>query len=250
MPKIADLFDELLQRGGTDLHIAVGYPPLGRVRGGLVPIGDKPLDAEEVTALLVEPLNPPQRERFVERQQLQLAYAHGDKARFRASYFVKSSGIAATFKLIPVRAPVLADLAAPDALRKLAERRSGLVFVTGPSGSGKSTVVAAMVDHLNRTRACHVVTLEDPIEIVFSPALAQVTQRSIGDHAPSLAAAMRNVLREDADVLVVGELETSATLGLALDLAHAGVLVIAVARTNGAIATLQRAVDTFPADQR
>src|SRR5262249_26972225 len=153
------------------------------------------------------------------------AYAYGKKARFRANYFHKRSGLGAVFRVIPTAIQSLADLGCPDSVKKLSERRNGLVLVTGPTGSGKSTQLAAMIHHINESRACHVLTIEAPIEFVHTPIKAHVTHREIGRDADSFATAIRNAGREDADVLLIGELRTNETMKLALELASIGVLV-------------------------
>ena len=250
MPAIDALFDELLARKGSDLHLAVGHPPLVRTRGELVAIRSTDVDAAEMARLLFEIVTPEQRARIVEELDLDFAWAHGDKARFRANYFHKTTGLAAVFRTIPSRVLGLEELRCPDAIRRLAERRAGLVLVTGPTGSGKSTTLAAMIDHINKTRACHVLTIEDPVEFVHQPVKAQITHREVGPDAGSFAAAIRSAGREDADVILVGELRTNETMKLALQLASFGVLVFGTVHTNSAAATIDRILNAFPADEQ
>jgi twitching motility protein PilT len=248
--RIDALFDVLLQRGGSDLHLGIGYPPMIRARGELVAIREEPLTAREMDALLFEIISPVQEKQIRGELDLDFAYAYGDKARFRANYFHKTTGLAAVFRTIPSKVLSLSDLGCSDAIRKLAERRAGLVLVTGPTGSGKSTTLAAMIDHVNRTRACHVLTIEDPIEFVHTPDKAQITHREVGPHASSFAAAIRAAGREDADVILVGELRTNETMKLALQLASFGILVYGTVHTNGAAATIDRILNAFPADEQ
>jgi len=250
MPRIDRLFDELLARKGSDLHFGVGYPPLVRVHGELTSLRSEPATAEEVSALLFEILTDEQRAQITSELDLDFAYGYGAKARFRANYFHRASGLAAVFRTIPTKVLTLADLGAPEAVRRLAELRAGLVLVTGPTGSGKSTTLAAMIDHINRTRSCHVLTVEDPIEFVHEPIRAQVTHREIGPHASSFAAAMRSAGREDPDVILIGELRGNETMKLALQLASFGVLVFATVHTNSAGATIDRIINAFPADEQ
>ncbi|HVY47265.1 MAG TPA: PilT/PilU family type 4a pilus ATPase [Minicystis sp.] len=250
MPRLDPLFDALLARKGSDLHLGVGYPPLARARGELVPLRDEPLTAAEMEALLLEILSPVERRRFSDELDLDFAWQFGDKARFRANYFHKTTGPAAVFRTIPTEVKTLAELGCPDALRRLAERRTGLVLVTGPTGSGKSTTLAAMIDHINKTRPCHILTIEDPVEFVHRPQMAQVTHREIGPDAPSFAVAIRNAGREDADVILVGELRTNETMKLALQLASFGVLVFGTVHTNSAPATIDRILNAFPAEEQ
>ncbi len=165
MPTIDLFFDALLQAGGSDLHLGIGYPPLMRLRGELVEMRAEALTTNEVETLLFEIVTPPQKETITKTLDLDFAYAYGDRARFRANYFYKTTGLGAVFRTIPAKVLTLDDLKCPPVLRKLADRRSpGLLLVTGPTGSGKSTTLAAIIDHINETRACHVVTIEDPVE--------------------------------------------------------------------------------------
>ncbi len=250
MAKIDTLFDELLSRKGSDLHLGVGYPPIGRVRGQLVPLREGDLTTKEMAALILEILDDDQRKKFAGELDLDFAHPYGKKARFRANYFHKVTGMAAVFRTIPTDIPSLADLGCPDAVKNLAERRAGLVLVTGPTGSGKSTTLAGMIRHINETRACHILTIEDPVEFVHTPRKAHVTHREVGPHAKSFAAAIRSAGREDPNVVLVGELRTNETMKLALQLASFGVLVFATVHTNSAPATIDRMVNAFPFDEQ
>ena len=250
MARIDVLFDALISAGGSDLHLGVGYPPMMRLRGDLVAMNPGPIDAVEMDALLSEIVTDEQRKTITETYDLDFAYAHGDKARFRANYFYKVTGLAAVFRTIPTRVLTLDELGCPPAIRKLADRRAGLVLVTGPTGSGKSTTLAAMIDHINKSRACHVLTIEDPVEFVHVPQKAQITHREVGQHASSYAHAIRSAGREDPDVILIGELRTNETMKLALQLASFGILVFATVHTNSAAATIDRIVNAFPADEQ
>ena len=248
--RIDRLFDELLGRKGSDLHLGIGYPPLIRARGELVPLRDELLDAEEMEGLLFDIITPVQKKQITEGLDLDFAYAYGDKARFRANYFFKTTGLGAVFRTIPTKILTLADLGCNDAIKKLAERRSGLVLVTGPTGSGKSTTLAAMINHINLTRACHVLTIEDPVEFVHQPQRSQITHREVGPHASSFATAIRSAGREDPNVILIGELRNNETMKLALQLASFGILVFATVHTNSAPATIDRIINAFPADEQ
>jgi twitching motility protein PilT len=248
--QIDALFDELLARKGSDLHLGIGYPPLMRVRGELETLRDGAVDANEMEDLLYEIIGPGEKEKIKNELDLDFAYAHGDKARFRANYFYKMTGLAAVFRTIPSKVLTLDDLGCPEVIRRVAERRAGLVLVTGPTGSGKSTTLAAMIDHINRSRACHILTIEDPVEFVHQPIRAQVTHREVGPDAGSFAAAIRSAGREDADVILIGELRTNETMKLALQIASFGVLVFGTVHTNSAPATLDRILNAFPADEQ
>ena len=250
MAKIDALLDELLARRGSDLHLGIGYPPLLRARGELVPLRDAPLDAAEMEALLFEIVTPHEREKITTELDLDFAYAYADKARFRANYFHKTTGLAAVFRTIPAKVLLLDDLGCPEVIRRMSERRAGLLLVTGPTGSGKSTTLAAMIDRINRTRACHILTIEDPVEFVHPPLKAQVTHREVGPDASSFAAAIRSAGREDADVILIGELRNNETMKLALQLASFGVLVFGTVHTNSAAATIDRILNAFPSDEQ
>jgi twitching motility protein PilT len=203
-----------------------------------------------MTSLLFEILDTEEQARITGELDLDFAYGYGDKARFRANYFYKTTGLAAVFRTIPSRVLALDDLGCPEVVRKISERRSGLILVTGPTGSGKSTTLAAMLDHINRSRACHILTIEDPVEFVHQPARAQVTHREVGQDAGSFASAIRSAGREDADVILIGELRTNETMKLALQMASSGTLVFGTVHTNSAPATIERIVNAFPADDQ
>jgi twitching motility protein PilT len=250
MARIDTLFDALIAAGGSDLHLGVGYPPLMRLRGELVAMRPQAVEPPEMESLLFEITNPDQTRTITETYDLDFAYAFGQKARFRANYFYKVTGLAAVFRTIPARVLTLDELGCPPSIRKLSDRRSGLVLVTGPTGSGKSTTLAAMIDHINKSRACHVLTIEDPVEFVHVPQKAQITHREIGAHASTYAHAIRSAGREDPDVILIGELRTNETMKLALQLASFGILVFATVHTNSAAATIDRIVNAFPADEQ
>jgi twitching motility protein PilT len=208
------------------------------------------MEQAEMESLLFEIVSPAQKQTIVETLDLDFAYAYEDKARFRANYFYKTTGLGAVFRTIPTKVLTLDDLKCPPSIRKLSDRRSGLVLVTGPTGSGKSTTLAAMIDHINRTRACHVLTIEDPVEFVHVPNKAQITHREIGPHASTYAHAIRSAGREDPNVILIGELRTNETMKLALQLASFGILVFATIHTNRAPATIDRIVNAFPAEEQ
>jgi len=250
MAQIDGLFERLLQAKGSDLHLAVGHPPMARVRGELVPLGQDRLSDDEMRVLLFEITSDQQRHQIENDWDLDFAYQFGSQARFRANYFYKQTGLAAVFRTIPSKVLTLADLKTPDVVRRLAERRSGLILVTGPTGSGKSTTLAGMIDHINRSRACHILTVEDPIEFVHQPHKAQITHREVGPHAVSFASAIRSAGRENPDVILIGELRTNETMKLALQLASYGVQVFGTVHTNSAPATIERIVNAFPNDEQ
>lgn len=250
MAAIDALFDQLLSRGGSDLHLSIGYPPTIRNRGLLEPLRDAPVERAEMDRLLHELLDERRSREFERERDLDFAYAYGDRARFRANYLWKTTGPGAVFRTIPSKIPTAQDLGLTDAIVRLAERRAGLVLVTGPTGSGKSTTLAALISHINHTRAGHILTIEDPVEFVHEPVKCQVIHREVGVDTPTFADAIRSAGRENADVILVGELRGQETMRLALQLASFGVLVFATVHTNSAAATIDRFVNAFPASQQ
>lgn len=250
MSAIGPLFDRLLDKGASDLHLSPGYPPMLRLRGQLVADGDRPLSSADIEAMLMPLLTDAQRAQFVTTGDLDFAHAHDARARFRANYLRKLTGVGAVFRAIPTTIKGLDELGVPAGIRKLAELRAGLVLVTGPTGSGKSTTLAAMIDHINRTRTSHILTIEDPVEFVHTPRKCFVTHKEVGEHVPSFLEAIRSAGRENADVILVGELRGAETMKAALQLASFGILIFATVHTNSAAATIDRYVNAFPAEQQ
>jgi twitching motility protein PilT len=247
---MAMLFDRLLERGGSDLHLSANYPVMFRIGGELVGDGERVLSANDIATLLDSLLTAEQRAQYARTGDLDFAHAHGTRARFRANYLRKTTGPGAVFRAIPSRIRTLDELNVPAGIRRLSELRAGLVLVTGPTGSGKSTTLAAMIDHINRTRSGHVLTIEDPVEFVHVPQRCLITHKEVGDHVPSFLEAIRSAGRENADVILVGELRGAETMKAALQLASFGVLIFATVHTNSAAATIDRFVNAFPAEQQ
>ncbi len=250
MPAIHALFDALLEHKGSDLHLSVGYPPMLRVRGDLEPCRKQPLERKTIESLMFEIVDHTRLEQFKDTGDLDFAYSYEEKARFRANYLKKITGPGAVFRTIPTTILSAADLGLAPVMLSLCERRSGLILVTGPTGSGKSTTLAALLSHINHNRDGHILTIEDPVEFVHKPARCQITHREVGIDTPSFQDAIRSAIREDADVILVGELRGPDTMRLALQLASFGVLVFATVHTNSATATIDRFVNAFPAAQQ
>ena len=248
-PALYPLFDAMMAEGASDLHLAAGHPPLLRLRGELEPVpGSGALAADALHAMLTELLDEGQRQTFAREGDLDFALAYGDKARFRGNLMAKAGGAGGVFRIIPSKVRTVAELNLPAAVAKLAQAQSGLVLVTGPTGSGKSTTLAALIDAINKERAGHILTVEDPVEFMHRPQRCQVTHREVGRDTPSFADAMRCASREDANVILVGELRDATTMRLALQAATSGILVFATVHTNSAPATIERIVNAFAAD--
>jgi twitching motility protein PilT len=246
----ADLLRFAIERGASDLHLSAGEPPMVRLQGDLVRIDHPPLLADETHRLIFEVMNDGQRRHFQEHLEVDFAYELGNDARFRVNAFMHARGEGAVFRQIPEKIPRLEDLGLPPILRTLAQAEKGLVLVTGPTGSGKSTTLAAMIDSINDTMAGHILTLEDPIEFVHRPKKSLVNQREIGSQSKSFTAALRSALREDPDVILVGELRDLETISLALTAAETGHLVFGTLHTACAPKTIDRIIDVFPTEQQ
>ncbi len=234
----------------SDLHLSAGEPPALRIHGDVHRIDAPPLTREEVHQLIFDTMNDAQRRTYQEKLEVDFAFALDDTMRFRVNAFVHNRGEGAVFRTIPTKIPRFEDLGLPPVVRALCEEEKGLVLVTGPTGSGKSTTLAAMIDHINETMAGHILTLEDPIEFVHTPKKALVNQREVGTQTHSFNNALRGALREDPDVILVGELRDLETISLALTAAETGHLVFATVHTSSAPKTVDRLVDVFPPAQQ
>lgn len=246
-----DLLEEMLAAGASDLHLTVGRPPSARVHGQLKPLdGYGDLGAVPLRAMLFDALHPSVRERFEEHKELDTAYAIPGLGRFRMNVYQQRGSVGAVLRAIPDRVPELDELGLPDTVKELADRPRGLVLVTGPTGSGKSTTLAAMVDHINRLQPVHIMTIEDPIEHVHHHKRAVVNQREVGSDTFSFAEALRHVLRQDPDVILLGEMRDLETISAALTAAETGHLVLGTLHTQDAPQSIDRMVDVFPANQQ
>lgn len=251
VPHIDDLLRLMLQRGGSDLHITVGSPPGIRQRGEIVPVEDmKPLTPRDTMEMIFSLLSEEQRRRFETELELDFAYSIPGVSRFRANIMQQRNSMGAVFRVIPIKIPTLEELALPKVCRFLAERPRGLVLVTGPTGSGKSTTLAAMLNHINATRPVHIITMEDPIEFMHRNQKAYVNQREVGEDTHSFASALKRVLRQDPDVILVGEMRDLETISAAITAAETGHLVLATLHTTGGPETVDRIIDVFPPHQQ
>ncbi len=239
-----------LAQGCSDVHLAVGVPPMLRLHGDLMPIKFRNLGDTELEGYVEEILTESQLERFRGGHDLDFSYVSEDGGRFRVNLFRKATGVGATFRNIPSEVPTLEGLGLPEPVRKFCDLHQGMVLVTGSTGTGKSTTLAAMIDHLNATRNLNIISLEDPIEFVHASKRSQVVQRELGTHIPSFAEGVRAALREDPDVILVGELRDGETISMAMTAAETGHLVLGTLHTTSAVKSVDRIIDALPADQR
>lgn len=247
---LADLLVDTKNRGASDLHITVGSSPCQRING-LMKIMPLPvMERDEVHKLIYDILTDDQRKRIERDHELDFALEFGDEVRFRANVYVNRRGDGAVFRVIPTKIKTLDELKMPAVLKDLCHMPRGLILVTGPTGSGKSTTLAAMVDYINETTEGHILTIEDPIEFVHPHKKCLVNQREVGPHTNSFAAALRSALREDPDVILVGELRDLETISLALTAAETGHLVFGTLHTSSAPKTVDRLIDVFPPEQQ
>ena len=238
------------QTKASDLHLSAGEPPSLRIHGEIQRVDVPALTPEDTHRLIFDVMNDGQRRVFQEKLEVDFAFALDDELRFRVNAFVQNRGEGAVFRSIPHKIPSFSDLNLPPVLRTFSEQDKGLVLVTGPTGSGKSTTLAAMIDHINETTAGHILTLEDPIEFVHRPKRCLINQREVGTQTHSFNNALKSALREDPDVILVGELRDLETVSLALTAAETGHLVFATVHTSSAPKTVDRLVDVFPTQQQ
>jgi twitching motility protein PilT len=248
--RIDEFLTEVLAKGGSDLHFVAGDPPRIRIYGELQTLRDAPLGHEQVREALTEIMTRRALERLEEMDGADFAYTIPGLSRFRVNVFRHIGGLGAVFRAIPSRALTLDQLNMPEAVRSLCRANNGLILVTGKTGSGKSTTLAAMIDDINAREKGHILTIEDPIEFVHARKNCLVSQREVGVHSPSFAEALHSALREDPDIVLVGELRDLETMSIAVTAAEMGILVMGTLHTNGAAATVDRIVNAFPADKQ
>ncbi len=248
---IEALLEECVKHDASDLHLQVGLPPILRIDGALRPMTTYPvLNDEVVTQLVFATLDEEQQKILVKDKEFDYSFAFGDMGRFRVNAFHEKGNMAAAFRLIPNKIPSLDDLGLPQVISSFADRPHGLVLVTGPTGSGKSTTLAALIDKINSEKAVHIITIEDPIEFTHHSKRSIVAQREVHYDTFSFAAALRSILREDPDVVLIGEMRDLETIQAAITVAETGHLVFATLHTNSAAQSIDRIIDVFPAHQQ
>src|ERR1700722_6909878 len=247
---IDEYFDIIVQTKASDLHMQEGQPPKMRLHGDIQKIRDEILTRVEMEQMLSEVAGPKKWETFVQKGDADLAYELSADARFRCNLHKQLHGLGGIFRLIPNKIATLEELKVPSVIKRFANLKGGLVLVTGPTGSGKSTTLAALIDYINSSYARHIITIEEPIEFVHQNKLSIITQREGGDDTPSFGEGLKNAMREDADVVLVGEMRDLETIALALTAAETGMLVFGTLHTNNARKTVDRMIDVFPSSQQ
>ena len=247
---IEDLMEEVVERGGSDLHLSAGLPPYIRVSGHLTPTEHPPMTPEQCQRLIFSMLNNTQRKNLEQNWELDCSYGVKGLARFRVNVYKDRGTYAACLRSLSSKIPSAELLGLPDIVIELARQPRGLILVTGPTGSGKSTTLASMINDINHTRAEHILTVEDPIEFVYEPIKSLIHQRQIGEDTKSFSNALRAALREDPDVILVGEMRDLETISLAISAAETGHLVFGTLHTSSAAQTVDRMIDVFPPEQQ
>ncbi|RMH19930.1 MAG: PilT/PilU family type 4a pilus ATPase [Acidobacteria bacterium] len=240
----------MTKQGASDLHLKPTRPPLLRITGRLVPIKTEPLTIEDMQRMVERILNPAQKRKLEETMSVDLGYGVPGVARFRGNIYMQRGNLAACFRRIPFEIKTVEELDLPEVLLEMCELPMGLVLVTGPTGSGKSTTLAALIKHISNTRPVHVITIEDPMEFLFSDNQASISQRELGTDTGSFAEALRNAMRQDPDVIMVGEMRDPVTMSTVITAAETGHLVFSTLHTNSATQTIDRILDSFPGDQQ
>lgn len=247
---ITELLAFAVKNKSSDLHLSTGLPPMIRVDGELRKINLPDLDSKTVHSLLYDIMTDSQRKMYEDNWETDFSFAVPNLSRFRVNVFMQERGPAGVFRAIPSKIATFEELNLPDVLQKLSDKKNGLILVTGPTGSGKSTTLAAMIDQINKARYEHIITIEDPIEFVHQSEKCLINQREVHQHTKGFDAALRSALREDPDIILVGEMRDPETIRLALTAAETGHLVFATLHTNSAAKTINRIIDVFPAGEK
>src|SRR5467141_96124 len=250
MARLDDLLRQMKQQGASDLHLTSGSAPYMRIHGDMVKLNYRNVSEETCHSLIFEILTEKQKELFTEEWDLDLSYPLNGVGRFRVNVFMQRSGVSAVFRLIPENIKTIDELDLPEQLASLIDISEGLILVTGPTGSGKSTTLASLIHTINEKQQAHIITIEDPIEFVHQNRRCLISQREIASRTKSFSAALRAALREDPDIILVGEMRDLETIQLAITAAETGHLVFATLHTNSAIKTIDRVIDVFPEGQQ
>ena len=248
--ELKELLMFMTKKGASDLHIKSMRPPLLRIQGRLIPVKSTPLTPDEVGQMVESVLSPVQKDKLERNLSVDVGYGIPGVARFRCNFFMQRGTTAAVFRRVPFEIQNITELKLPDVIDTFTDFPGGMVLVTGPTGSGKSTTLAALIQKISKTRACHVVTIEDPIEFLFSDDKATISQREVGTDTPSFKEALRNCVRQDPDVIMVGEMRDLETMSTAITAAETGHLVFSTLHTNNAAQTIDRVIDSYPVDQQ
>ena len=250
MSQINELLEYSMNSGASDLHLSVGSIPMVRIHGIMNKLKLPEMDMNTMESIKKDILNENQRKIFKDNLEIDLSYALKDLGRFRVNFFKQINGLSAVFRTIPSSIKSSEELGIAPIVNQLAMKEKGLVLLTGPTGSGKSTTLAAMIDHINENKACHIITIEDPVEYFHSSKTSMINQRELGQSTHSFANALKSALREDPDVILVGEMRDVETIQLALTAAETGHLVLATLHTSSAVKTIDRIIDVFPSGKK
>lgn len=249
--KLAQLIDTVIAQGASDLHLSTGAPPIIRVSGSLTPLlSELKLTPEDMSGLITELMPAPSREKFLKTQEADFSYAHGDKARFRGNAYFERGNMGVALRLIPRSIRTVSELNLPPILETFAAKKQGFFLVVGPVGQGKTTTLAALIEKINQERAEHIVTIEDPIEYIFDNKKSLIEQREVRVDTADFPQALTSVFRQDIDVLMIGEMRSPETMAAAVTAAETGHLVLSTLHTNNAAQTIDRIIDSFPANQQ
>ena len=247
---LSQLFKTLVEQGASDLHISSGSPPRLRIDGSIVPLNLPQLTAKDAQELCYSVLTEQQKKKFESDKELDFSFSVKNLSRFRANLYYKANSVAAAFRVVPYKLFSIQELGLPPVVTRLCHKQRGLILVTGPTGSGKSTTLASMINIINENRYCHIVTIEDPIEFIHAHKNSIINQREVGGDTHSFSKALKSVLRQDPDIIMVGEMRDLETISAALTLAETGHLVFGTLHTNSSIASINRLIDAFPPHQQ